>query len=124
MFKKLKEKAKQLKKDVLAIYLAARHKDTPLFAKIMATLVAAYALSPIDLIPDFIPVLGYLDDIILLPLGILLVIKLIPEDVMQQCKKQAEEMEGKPKSYAAAIAIILIWAAIIALIVLKILGIL
>ena len=120
MFKNLKNWAKEMKKNVLVVYFAARHKDTPLFAKLLAGLVAAYALSPIDLIPDFIPVLGYLDDVILLPLGIALVIKMIPPDVISECKSQAEKQAQAPKSRIAAVIIVLIWLAAVCLIVLKI----
>lgn len=117
---KLKTKAKQLKTQVLAVYLAGKHKDTPLGAKILAVIVTAYALSPIDLIPDFIPILGYLDDLILLPLGMYLVLKMIPEDIMEQCRTEAAAMEDKPKNYAAALVILLIWISIITVIVLEI----
>ncbi len=122
MFKKLKEWANEIKKNVLVVYLAAKHKDTPRLAKLLAGLVAAYALSPIDLIPDFIPLLGYLDDIILIPLGITLVINMIPDEVIDECRKQAEEMEQKPKSTIAAIVIVLIWLALIYVIVLKVIN--
>ena len=120
MLEKLKTKAKELKSNVLALYLAGRHPDTPLFAKILTVIIVAYALSPIDLIPDFIPVLGYLDDIILLPLGIYFAIRLIPPDVLAQCRVQAQEMEERPKSYAAAVIIVLVWMVVIALILFKI----
>ena len=79
---RLKHWAKQMKRDVYAVWFAARDPDTPLLAKLVALLVAAYAVSPIDLIPDFIPVLGYLDDLILVPLGILLVMRLVPAEIM------------------------------------------
>ncbi|MEX1376204.1 MAG: DUF1232 domain-containing protein [Eubacteriales bacterium] len=121
MLNKIKTKAKELKSNVLALYLASRHPCTPLFAKILTGLIVAYALSPIDLIPDFIPVLGLLDDIILLPLGIYIAIRMIPNDVLEQCREQAKQMEDKPKSYAAAVGIVLLWIAIAALILLKIL---
>ena len=120
MLNKIKTKAKELKSNVLALYLASRHPSTPLFAKILTGLIVAYALSPIDLIPDFIPVLGLLDDIILLPLGIYIAIRMIPNDVLEQFREQAKQMEDKPKSYAAAVGIVLLWIAIAALVLLKI----
>lgn len=101
--------ARGLKRDVHAIYLAARDPRTPWYAKMLAVVVAGYALSPIDLIPDFIPVLGYLDDLILVPLGIWLVVRLIPEQVMAECRAKACEAEQRPRSKGAAIAIIAIW---------------
>ncbi len=124
MFKNLKHKAKSIKKDILALYLSGKHKDTPIFVKILIIITTAYAFSPVDLIPDFIPVLGYLDDLILLPAAIYLLIKLIPDDVMQQCREEAETLETRPKNYVAAGVIILIWVAAVALIILKLLKIL
>lgn len=115
----LKERAKQLKMDVPAVFLALRRKETPLPAKVLALVTVAYALSPIDLIPDFIPVLGYLDDIILLPALIALTVKIIPKDVFSQCRAEAEGMwaEGKPKRWYYAIPIAFIWALLIFLFV-------
>ena len=84
-----KQAARQLKLEVQALALAYRHPDTPRFARVLTGLVVAYALSPIDLIPDFIPVIGYLDDLILLPLGIMLAIRMIPPEVMDACRAQA-----------------------------------
>ncbi|MEG2080837.1 MAG: YkvA family protein [Oscillospiraceae bacterium] len=114
----LKERAKNLKKDIPAVFLALKHKKTPWYAKIIAALTVGYALSPIDFIPDFIPVLGYLDDIIILPLLVLLVIKLIPDDVFSQCRKDAENLwkDGKPKKWYYAIPIMLFWIIIVFLI--------
>ena len=88
----LKKRAKQLKEDIPALYLAMKSKNTPILAKLLAFLTVAYALSPIDLIPDFIPVLGYLDDLILLPLLVVLTIKLIPKEVWLQSKEQAKAL--------------------------------
>ncbi len=107
----LKERAKKLKTDIPALFLALKDKDTPILAKVFATFTVLYALSPIDLIPDFIPVLGYLDDVILLPGMIALTIKLIPKDVIDRNRKQAEGMwaDGKPKKWYYAIPIIIIW---------------
>ncbi|WP_424627310.1 YkvA family protein [Bradyrhizobium sp. SYSU BS000235] len=109
MLANLKAWAKALKRDVHAIYFAARDPRVPWYAKALALAVAGYALSPIDLIPDFIPVLGYLDDLILVPIGIWLVVALIPSDVMVHCRALAAEAERRPVSKAGAIAIISIW---------------
>ena len=108
---KLKTKANQLKGETYTLYLAYRHPATPRYAKIFAGLVVGYAFSPIDLIPDFIPVLGYLDDLILVPLGITLALKMIPEEALNAAKQQAlQELEGeKPKRWIAGAIIILIW---------------
>jgi len=110
MFSRLKSWARGIKLDILALYLAVRDPRVPWYAKALAALVAAYALSPIDPIPDFIPVLGYLDELILLPLGIILVIRLIPDDVMADLRKQAEErMLTRPRSMAGAVFVVLAW---------------
>ena len=102
--------ARALKRDVHAIYLAARDPRTPWYAKVLAAAVAGYALSPIDLIPDFIPILGYLDDLILVPLGIWLVVSLIPARAMAEYRAKASEVMQRPHSgKIAAIAIIAIW---------------
>ncbi|MGN1136068.1 MAG: YkvA family protein [Oscillospiraceae bacterium] len=115
----LKERAKKLKTDIPAIFLALKDKETPLAAKIFAWCTVAYALSPIDLIPDFIPLLGYLDDVILLPALVALTVKLIPKDVMERSRQLSAEMwkNGKPKKWYYSIPIILIWLLIIWLIV-------
>jgi len=113
----LKTWARALKRDVHAIYLAARDPRVPWYAKILAFAVAGYALSPIDLIPDFIPVLGYLDDLIIVPLGIWLVLSLIPNEVIAEYRAKASEAAQRPVSKAAAIMIVTIWivgAAILA----------
>ena len=106
------------------LFFACKRKDIPWYSKIIPVLVVGYILSPIDLIPDFIPVLGYLDDLIILPLGIWLAIKLIPKEVLMECKIEADEslMEGKPKNWIAGIIIILIWTLLAAYIVFKIFG--
>lgn len=116
---KLKERAKQLKTDIPAVFVALRKKQTPLFAKILAWATVIYALSPIDFIPDFIPVLGYLDDIILLPMLVAATIKLIPKDVFEQCRKEAEGLwaDGKPKKWWYALPIIILWLLILFVIV-------
>lgn len=111
----LRERAEQLKKDVPAVFLALKDKDTPLIAKIFAGMTVVYALSPIDLIPDFVPVLGYLDDVILLPLLITLTIRLIPADKLEECRLRTEGMwsDGKPKKWYYAIPIVAIWLLIV-----------
>lgn len=109
IFAMLKGWAGRIKRDVITVYFAARDPRTPIPAKILAFAVAAYALSPIDLIPDFIPVLGYLDDLLLLPLGIWMVVRLLPAEVLLQSRARAESVAGIPGSTAAAILIIGIW---------------
>lgn len=115
----LKERAKQLKTDIPAVFLSLKSKDTPIAAKILALITVGYALSPIDLIPDFIPVLGYLDDIIILPALIALTIRLIPKDTFAKFRKEAEGMwqSGKPKKWYYAIPIAMIWLFVIWLII-------
>lgn len=111
----LKDWARAIKRDVHAVYLAARDPRVPWYAKALALVVAGYALSPIDLIPDFIPVLGYLDDVIFVPLGIWAVVKLIPPQVMIEQRAAADLAAGLPVSRRAAFMIGLIWAASLAL---------
>jgi uncharacterized membrane protein YkvA (DUF1232 family) len=105
----LREKARSLKRETVALYFAVRDPRTPLIAKVVAGLVVAYALSPIDLIPDFIPVLGYLDDVILVPLGIALSLRLVPESVLIDSRARAEKAIAKPRSHTAAVVIVLAW---------------
>jgi uncharacterized membrane protein YkvA (DUF1232 family) len=107
----LKQWARLIKRDVHALYFAARDPRVPWYAKALAVVVAAYALSPIDLIPDFIPVVGYLDDVILVPLGILLTVRLIPPELMNEHRLRAECTTARPVSRAAAAAIVAIWIA-------------
>jgi uncharacterized membrane protein YkvA (DUF1232 family) len=116
---KLKERAKQLKIDIPAVFIAFRRKDTPLLAKVLAFITVAYALSPIDLIPDFIPVLGCLDDALILPGLVALIVKLIPLDVFAECRKEAEDLwtDGKPKKWYYALPIVFIWLLVIFIIV-------
>ena len=109
---RLKQWAKQIKRNVYAVWFVARDPETPFMAKLLALLVAAYAISPIDLIPDFIPVLGYLDDLILVPLGIMLVLRLVPTEVMQRCRLQADAISQKPSSYIAALVFIILWLGV------------
>ncbi len=115
----LRERAEKLKTDIPALFLALKHKRTPLPAKIIVAITVAYALSPVDLIPDFIPVFGYLDDVILLPALIALTIRLIPEDVLTECREQAKEMwqDGKPKKWFYALPIVFVWLLLIFVIV-------
>ena len=113
----LRQRARDLKAETYALYLAAHHPETPWYAKFVVAGVVAYAFSPIDLIPDFVPVLGYLDDLILIPMGIALAIKMIPPPVLAECRAQAKEFmaNGKPISRAAGAAIVAIWLALAAL---------
>src|SRR4026207_1539346 len=111
MIGKLKDWARPIKRDVIAIYLAARHPRTPWYAKALAVCVAGYALSPIDLIPDFIPVIGYLDDLVIVPLGILAVVKMIPPEVMAESRTAAALKAERPVSRTAAVVIVFIWIA-------------
>ena len=115
MISKLKDRATALKREVYALYIAARDPRVPWYAKVVMGLVLAYALSPIDLIPDFVPVLGYLDDLIIVPLGIALALRMVPAQVMIDARKQAEELsqQGKLVSRAGAIIIIVIWVIIV-----------
>lgn len=108
---KLKERAKQLKSNIPAVFLALKAKETPIAAKLFAGLTVAYALSPIDLIPDFIPVLGYLDDVILLPALVAITIHFIPKEIFETYKKEAEGMwkNGKPKRWYYALPVAVIW---------------
>lgn len=116
---KLSERAKKLKTDIPAVFLALKEKRTPWYAKIIAAAVVAYAFSPIDLIPDFIPVLGYLDDLILLPALITWCVRCIPDDVFADCRKRSEGMwgSGKPEKWYYAVPFVLIWLIVIALII-------
>lgn len=113
-------KVNNLKKQCAVIFLALKRKDTPWFAKVMAAITIGYALSPVDLIPDFIPILGYLDDIIILPFFIWVCLKLIPNTIILECVGQAENLweNGKPKKWYFAIPIVSIWFAI-SLVVIK-----
>ena len=114
-----KDRVKALKRETFTLYLACRHPLVPWYAKILALLVVGYALSPIDLIPDFIPVIGYLDDLILIPLGLMLVIRMIPEDVLAECRQKSEEIVGRVTRAGkiAAVVIVVIWILMAALIV-------
>lgn len=109
MLDKFKHATRALKADTYALYLAYRDPRTPWYAKAWAALVLAYAFSPIDLIPDFIPVFGYLDDLLLVPLGVFLAVKLIPEEVMASSRKKAQEDHEKPVNWWSGALIILLW---------------
>ena len=114
MLARLRAWALAIRRDVHALYFAARDPRVPWYAKAVAGCVVAYALSPIDLIPDFIPVLGYLDDLIIVPLGILLVASLIPPGIMAEHRARAEAARERPQSTAGAIAVIAIWTVLCA----------
>lgn len=104
-----KQWARALKRDVLVVYLAARDPRTPWALRLLALAVAAYALSPIDLVPDFIPVLGYLDDLLIVPLGLALVLRLLPPPVLLAARERAARMLARPRSWLAAAIIIMLW---------------
>ncbi len=116
---KLKEKAKELKIQIPAVFVALKSKKTPWYAKLFAALTIAYALSPIDFIPDFIPVIGYLDDLIILPALVALTVKCIPKDIWEESLEKSRDMwkDGKPKKWYYALPIVIIWVLIIVLIV-------
>lgn len=115
----LKDRARKLKSDIPALFLALQRKDTPVPAKVFAFLAVGYALSPIDLVPDFIPVLGYLDDIIILPVLVMAALKFIPKEIFDECRKESEGMwqDGKPKKWYYAVPIVAIWLLLLWLIV-------
>mgnify|MGYP000952634681 CR=1 FL=1 len=111
LHQRLKQWARKLKNEVIAMYFVWKHPKTPLYAKVCAAVIVGYALSPIDLIPDFVPVLGYLDEVILLPLGIALVIRIIPANILEACREQARTNPpaAKPKIWIAAYVIVMLW---------------
>jgi uncharacterized membrane protein YkvA (DUF1232 family) len=115
MRERLRRWARDVTRDVYALYLARRDPRVPWYAKALAACVAAYAFSPIDLIPDFIPVLGYADDLVILPLGVLLVVKMIPDEVMAEHRAHAAGLMERPASKAAAAVIVVLWIAAAAL---------
>jgi len=108
-------KSKQLRSEVYALCLASKHPKTPWYAKAFAVFMMGYALSPIDLIPDFIPVIGYLDDLIIVPAGIALLVKMIPKEVLEECREKAhpQSISKKPRSWTAAVIIVMIWLSAI-----------
>lgn len=105
----LKARARLLKRESLTLYFAARDPRTPWYAKVIAAGVVAYALSPIDLIPDFIPVLGYLDDLIIVPAGIALVLRMVPPNVLADCREKANQQAARPTSRIGAAVVVAIW---------------
>src|SRR6267142_579979 len=109
----LKQRARHLKSETLVLWFAARHPSTPWYAKLLIAGIAAYALSPIDLIPDFVPVLGYVDDLILIPLGIVLAIRMVPPPILEECRARAQKLiaSGRPVSRIAAAVIVAVWIA-------------
>jgi uncharacterized membrane protein YkvA (DUF1232 family) len=111
LLRHLKSRAGALKRETYALYFAVRDPRTPWYAKALAAAVVAYALSPFDLIPDFIPVLGYLDDLIIVPLGVALVLKLVPASVMADCRRRALLMDNRPISRTGAAFMIAVWLA-------------
>lgn len=121
-FISLKQKAKRIKKEVITLSLAVKDPRTPLIAKIMIALTISYALSPIDLIPDFIPVLGYLDDLILLPILIIISLKLIPKDVLDDCRNRVDKAFNPDKKTGIVMAgvIVLLWISLLVLVICRI----
>jgi uncharacterized membrane protein YkvA (DUF1232 family) len=116
LFPDLKKRLRDLQAETFALYLAARDPRTPWYAKLLIAGIVAYAFSPIDLIPDFLPVVGFLDDLILIPIGIAIAVKLIPPEVLAECRARAKEaMQGpKPVSRAAGVIIVALWAVVTA----------
>ena len=108
----LADRARDLRRETYAIYFTVRHPRTPWYARVLAAAVVAYALSPFDLIPDFIPVLGYLDDLIVVPLGIAAVVRLVPADVLAECRAQAQQRMERPVSWVGAGFMIVVWLAV------------
>jgi len=119
LFDRWKQTVKQLKTETFALYLAVRDPRTPWYAKSFTALVVAYAFSPIDLIPDFVPVLGYLDDLIMIPIGIGIATRLIPSEILAECRTQAQTTfeQGRPVSRTAAAVIIVTWIILAVLII-------
>lgn len=113
---KLKERAKQAKNLVAQLYLSIKCKDTPWYAKALGSVAIAYALSPIDLIPDFIPIIGYLDDVIILPILVFVTVKLIPKDIWNSFEEEAKTLwqNGKPKKWGFAVFVIIVWSLLFA----------
>jgi uncharacterized membrane protein YkvA (DUF1232 family) len=114
-----KQRVRQLKTETYAIYLAYKDPRVPWYAKLFIAFVVAHTFSPIDLIPDFIPILGYLDDLVVTPLGIALALKMIPQDVLAECRAEAQATMGqdKPTNWIAAVVIIAIWLLVAALVI-------
>jgi uncharacterized membrane protein YkvA (DUF1232 family) len=107
-----KQRARKLKREVYALYFACRDPRVPWYAKALAVVLVGYAFSPVDLIPDFIPVLGYLDELILIPLGVIAIRAMVPTVVMDECRERATQIEGMPTNWIAAAVIMAFWLAI------------
>lgn len=108
-WKRLKDLAHRLVADAVMVYIASKDKRTPYYLRVFAFFIAAYALSPIDLIPDIIPVIGFLDDLLIVPLGVLLLVRLLPEDVLLESRKKAKIKMAKPKNYKFGLAVVGTW---------------
>ncbi len=115
---RVKAQAQRLKREAYALYFVARDKRTPWYARVVAAAVVAYALSPFDLIPDFVPVFGYLDDLIVVPLGVALVLKLVPTEVLADCRERAQTAAERPISRAGAAFMICVWLGLAILVLL------
>ena len=113
--RRLESWARRLKVEVYALYLAYKDPRVSWYARIFAAVVVGYAFSPIDLIPDVVPVLGYLDDLILIPLGVALAIKMIPPHVLAECREKARDAKDRPVNKVAAVVVIIVWIALAAL---------
>jgi uncharacterized membrane protein YkvA (DUF1232 family) len=113
--RRLESWARRLKVEVYALYLAYKDQRVPWYARVFAAVVVGYAFSPIDLIPDVVPVFGYLDDLILIPLGVALAIKLIPPHVLAECRQEARDAKGRPVNRVAAVVVVVVWIALAAL---------
>lgn len=113
---RLRQRARALKREVVALYLACRDPRTPWYAKLLAAAIVAYALSPIDLIPDFVPGLGYLDDLVIVPAGLTFALKLIPAPVLADCREQARLVTERPTSRVGVVVIVSIWLGATALV--------
>jgi uncharacterized membrane protein YkvA (DUF1232 family) len=109
-----RERARELRRDVMALYLACRDPRVPWYAKAFAAVLVAYALSPIDLIPDFIPVIGYLDELVLLPLGVILAVKMLPADILAEHRERARLAMERPTSWLGAALIVGVWMFVLA----------
>ena len=116
LIRRLESWARKLKVEVYALYLAYRDPRVPWYTRVFAAVVVGYAFSPIDLIPDVVPVLGYLDDLIVVPLGVVLAIKMIPPQVLAECREKARETEDRPVNRVAAVVVIAVWIALAALV--------
>lgn len=115
----VKDMANKLKQDIPTVYLALKKNETPVIAKIFAMITVVYALSPVDLVPDFIPIIGFLDDLIILPMLVSITIKFIPKEILNQCRVESKNLwnNGKPKKWYFSIPIIAIWVLLVLLLV-------